>query len=72
MTITGSITTAPDSAPHPRFLKRPGGFILDALTGLEIACVAVASLDTENADHISNLFIEALHREFGPRGGAAR
>lgn len=56
------ITTAPDSAPHPRFLKRPGGFILDALTGL----------DTETADHISNLIIEALHREFGPRGGVGQ
>lgn len=72
MTITDSIGTAPDTAPHPRFLKRPGGFILDALTGREIACVAVASLDTETADHVSNLFIEVLHREFGPRGGVGQ
>ncbi len=67
-----TIVTVPSSAPHPRFIKHPGGAILDMLTGLEIACVVVASLDTETADHVSNLIIEALHHAYGPRTGASQ
>lgn len=66
------ITTAPAGTPRPRFVKQPGGRVLDTLTGTCIARVCVRTLDTETADQVSNLIIEALHSAYGPRDGAGQ
>lgn len=59
-----ALCTAPGATS--RFVKAAGGAIMDTATGLHVAAVDVNSLDTENADRVSNAIIAALHREFGP------
>ncbi|MDT1061879.1 hypothetical protein RM190_08430 [Paracoccus sp. CPCC 101403] len=49
-----------------RFHETKGGVIVDKFTGSTVATVAIAELDTATALRITNLVIDALHREFGP------
>lgn len=51
----------------PRFVKSKEGKIVDTMTGWPVARAEVAHLDTATADRVSDIIIEALHREFGPR-----
>lgn len=65
--IPSTANTLSKAAAKPRFVKRPGGYILDTVTGWAVACADVNELDTATADRVSDIIIDALHREFGPR-----
>lgn len=49
-----------------RFQEAKGGAILDRFTGSVVARIEVAELDTSTALRVSQLIIDALHRDFGP------
>ncbi|MTH76337.1 hypothetical protein [Paracoccus aestuariivivens] len=49
-----------------RFQETKGGAILDRFTGTVIARIEVTELDTSTALRVSQLILDALHREFGP------